>query len=238
MSTLTLVRHGQATPFETVKDRLSEIGEAQAHELGQYWLRHGVRFDEAYSGTLIRQRRTAEIVAETFAAQGLNFPTVQQTADFNEYDADGIVQRLAPALAEQDIEFRGLAEAFEAKRATPERNRYFQPLLEAAMKVWMKGEMELPEVESLAVFSRRVRRALEGILRGASRRRVVVFTSGGVIGFVVQSALAAPAPKALEINWRVRNCSLTEFVFSGDRFSLDSFNAVPHLDDRSLWTYR
>ncbi|MDQ3013699.1 MAG: histidine phosphatase family protein, partial [Acidobacteriota bacterium] len=54
MGTLTFVRHGQARPFEKETDRLSEIGEQQARALGQYWLRQGVRFDEVYSGTLVR----------------------------------------------------------------------------------------------------------------------------------------------------------------------------------------
>lgn len=241
MSTLTLVRHGQATPFDTITDRLSATGEAQARRLAEFWMHHGVQFDEAYAGTLARQQRTAEIIAETFAANGVNFPSLQQTTDFNEYDADGILKKLAPALAEKDARFKRLAEDYQANRETPERNRYFQRLLEAAMNVWLKGEMELPEVESLVVFSNRVRRALESITASASNRRIVVFTSGGVIGFIVQSVLGAPAPKALEINWRVRNCSLTEFIFSGKRFSLDSFNALPHLatpEDRSLWTFR
>jgi hypothetical protein len=54
----------------------------------------------------------------------------------------------------------------------------------------------------------------------------------------VQNVLNAPERSALEINWRVRNCSLTEFTFSRDRVSLDSFNAIPHLDDPALQTYR
>ena len=60
---------------------------------------------------------------------------------------------------------------------------------------------------------------------------MVVFTSGGVIGVAVQIALGTPDPSGLEINWRVRNSSLTEFLFSGERLSLDSFNTLPHLDD-------
>jgi broad specificity phosphatase PhoE len=67
---------------------------------------------------------------------------------------------------------------------------------------------------------------------------VAVFTSGGVIGVTVQNVLNAPEPLALEINWRVRNCSMTEFIFSRDRLSLDSFNTIPHLDDPALRTYR
>jgi hypothetical protein len=65
-----------------------------------------------------------------------------------------------------------------------------------------------------------------------------MFTSGGFIGTAVHLALGASDRSALEVNWRIRNCSLTEFVFSGDRLSLDSFNIVPHLEDPALWTYR
>ncbi len=42
----------------------------------------------------------------------------------------------------------------------------------------------------------------------------------------------------MELNWRIRNCSLTEIVFTRDRVTLDSFNGIPHLDDPALWTYR
>jgi broad specificity phosphatase PhoE len=71
-----------------------------------------------------------------------------------------------------------------------------------------------------------------------SGKRIVAFTSGGPIGVTVQFALGAPDRAALELNWRVRNSSLTEFVFTRDRFTLDMFNAAPHLDDEALLTYR
>ena len=54
---------------------------------------------------------------------------------------------------------------------------------------------------------------------------------------LVQTALGAPARSFLDVNWRVRNCSISEFVFSRDRLSLDSFNTLPHLDP-ALHTYR
>ena len=47
----------------------------------------------------------------------------------------------------------------------------------------------------------------------------------------MQTVLRAPEPMAIELNWRIRNCSLTEFLFSGDRVSLDAFNATPHLGE-------
>jgi broad specificity phosphatase PhoE len=69
-------------------------------------------------------------------------------------------------------------------------------------------------------------------------RRIAAFTSGGFIGTAVQSALAAPDRAALELSWRLRNGALTDFVFSADRMTLDSFNVLPHLADSALWTYR
>ena len=39
---------------------------------------------------------------------------------------------------------------------------------------------------------------------------------------------------AIEFVWLARNCSFAEFLFSGDRFSMHSFNSIPHLDDRRL----
>ena len=37
---------------------------------------------------------------------------------------------------------------------------------------------------------------------------------------------------ALQLNWRVRNSSLTTFLFSGQRLSVDGFNELPHLANK------
>jgi hypothetical protein len=43
---------------------------------------------------------------------------------------------------------------------------------------------------------------------------------------------------ALGLAFRVRNSSVSEFLFSGERFSLASFNETPHLADAALVTVR
>lgn len=239
MGQLTLIRHGQARAFEQDSDRLTELGERQAQALGTYWSQRKVVFDEAYCGMLVRQRRTAEIVGGSFTEKNQPWPELQSLPELNEYDANGLLQRLVPALAERDPQFRALLEAFQQHRQSAERNRYFQKMFEAATTCWLKGELEVEGVESWATFRERVRGTLKHLVtQEGSGRRVAVFTSGGVIGLAVQTALQAPEPKALEINWRVRNCSLTEFTFSRDRLAFDSFNSLPHLDDPALITYR
>src|SRR5262249_25584270 len=134
---------------------------------------------------------------------------------------------------------RELVVAFEQNKQLPDRNRYFQKMFEAVTSVWLAGAISMDGVESWQAFCSRIRGALKSLITSeGSGRRVAVFTSGGVIGLAVQTALAAPDRQALEINWRVRNCSMTEFVFSRGRISFDSFNAIPHLDDPKLRTYR
>ena len=50
MSNLFLVRHGQASFLETNYDKLSSKGEAQSRMLGEYWVKHGVSFDQFFPG--------------------------------------------------------------------------------------------------------------------------------------------------------------------------------------------
>jgi broad specificity phosphatase PhoE len=239
MGYLVLIRHGQPRSFDKDGDRLTPLGEEQARTLARYWIRQGVNFDEVYSGTLVRQRRTAEIAGECFIQSGLEWPRLQTMPELNEYDSAGIINNLIPTLSRRDAAFRALAEAFEQNRDAPERNRHFQRMFEAVTSVWLGGEFEVEGVESWLSFQSRVRAVIKQITSAeGSGRRVAVFTSGGVIGLAVQSVLNAPERSALEINWRVRNCSLTEFTFGRGRISMDSFNAIPHLDDPAMRTYR
>lgn len=207
MSTLTVVRHAQARPFQQNSDRLSETGELQARALADYWARNAIEFDEILSGSLTRHRHTASLALATPA-------TV--SADWNEYDSEGILRGYPPPSSFAD-------------------NRAFQKTFEVAMAKWLEGSSN--GAEPFTAFRDRVLRGLRCIQQGAPNRRVVLFTSGGPIGILVQTALSAPDRSFLDVNWRVRNCSITEFVFSGDRLSLDSFNTILHLE-RALRTFR
>ena len=102
----------------------------------------------------------------------------------------------------------------------------------------MSGSLVSPEVESWQSFHERVSRAIDGITNRPGSRRVVVFTSGGPIGATVQRVVNAPPIRGIDINWRVRNSSITEFLFSDRRINLDMFNAIPHLDDPALHSFR
>ena len=228
MSVLTLIRHGQATAFAKNSDRLTTLGEQQAHKLGEAWAAQNVQFNRIVCGTLQRQRHTAEIACSYLQ----NCPDIEHAAAFNEYDATGITG------LELNPELETLRNAFLRNRESENRNKYFQKFFEGAMLAWMAGKIESPGVESAAAFFERVEMGLRGIVNESTgNQRIAVFTSGGVIGRAVQWSTSAPIDTALALNWRVRNCSLTEFLFSGERVSLDLFNATGHLPAEMI-TYR
>lgn len=237
MSSLTLVRHGQAHAFQRESDVLSVTGEKQARQLAAFWLKHGVQFDHVYTGTLVRQIRTEQVIAETVRDGGAPWPAAEQNRSWNEYDATGVLTRMVPALAASDLRFGALVDAFEQARGGPDQNRYFQPMFEAAMTAWLNTP-SIDGIESWPAFRDRVSGAIRGLMLGPAGRRVAVFTSGGPIGFAVQFALRAPDQAFLEVNWRIRNCSITEFVYTKDRFTLDAFNGLGHIENRDLRTYR
>lgn len=240
MSTLVLVRHGKAGPLGGYYDKLAPEGEEQSRALGRFWAGHGLPFDEVYTGTLGRQIETASLVAEAYAEAGLEFPKSTAIEALNEYDADGVLQHLLPQLAERDERIAKLKSVFDATTENGERYRNFQRMFEAVMRHWVAQSYEGNGCERFCDFRDRVREAVQKITSAAkSNRRIAVFTSGGPIGVAVQSALGAPDEMAIQLNWRVRNCSLTEFVFSGpSRMTLEWFNAMPHLSDPRLWTFR
>jgi broad specificity phosphatase PhoE len=227
LSTLTLVRHAQAA--SAGDDGLSELGRKQARALAEWWIHKGIQFDEVYSGTLARQIETEHCVASHLAATGRRWPVSQPRPGWNEYDADGVLHRLVAPFAARDVRIADLVRGYEQANAD-ERPKAFQKMFEAAMRCWLDHEMP-PGIEPWPSFRDRIREELARIIRdGGGGRRVVVFTSGGPVGVAVQTALAAPDRSFLEVNWRVRNCSVSDFVFGGGRLTLDVFNSLAHLE--------
>jgi broad specificity phosphatase PhoE len=239
MSKLTLVRHGQASFFSGDYDRLSDMGERQARALAHYWLDTGAGSAEVYTGTLLRQQRTAEVAGEVFREAGRPWPQHEVLAGLNEYPADDMMESLLPKLRQQDDRFDRLDREFQQAAEGKERYRAFHRLLAAVMEEWIAGTHAPNGLMPWTQFRDTVRGAFDRIVsREGSGRRVAVFSSGGVIGVSVQTVLEAPDRMAAELNWRIHNASVTEFTFSGSRIALDCFNTVPHLTDPELLTYR
>jgi broad specificity phosphatase PhoE len=239
MSRVILVRHAQASFLEPIYDKLCATGEVQARLLGEYWARRGVLFSRACSGPRVRQVQTARLVEEAYRRLGREFPEIAVMKEFDEYSAEAVLKRGLPQMLEKSQDVRHLHRAFEQSRDTVERKRCFQQVFEAVIGMWVSGELVVDDVESWQDFCARVDRGITAIVNSATPAGVsVVFTSGGPIGVAMRRALNLSHADTLQLTWMSRNSSFTEFLGSGSRFTLSTFNAHPHLEDEALLTYR
>ena len=239
MSSLTLVRHAQASFFADNYDQLSEQGEIQSAALGNYWLAQNRSIDEVYVGPRSRHQRTAEIIGECYRDAGKDWPEIVSLDDFDEHHVDQLVRMDGASLADDLPELEPLAIQFREAHDPTEKQRTFQLFFEALVGCWVDGKTG-EEIESWEQFRQRVDHGLDHVISANARsgRNVAIFTSVGPITVILQRALQCPDRNALETGWRIWNCSLTEFAFSGQRLTLDRFNTLPHITDTSQRTYR
>jgi broad specificity phosphatase PhoE len=239
MSTLVVVRHGQASFFESDYDQLSPLGQRQSTLLGRHWARRAIRFDEVYTGPRRRHLETARLAGEQYADSPIAWPAPQTADEFDEYAAEAVLKQSLPALVERDEAIRELHAAVGAAKDRADTLRQFQRMYEVIIGRWAHGALELPEIEPWGDFCRRVEAGLARIVgRPGSRRRVAVITSGGPVGVAMQRALGVTPQKTLELAWMVPNAATSEFLYTTDKFTLSRFNSVAHLDDPDLITYR
>jgi broad specificity phosphatase PhoE len=238
MRHITLVRHAQASFMGADYDKLCANGEQQAPSLGKYWLRRNLTFDRAYSGPRIRQQETARLVAEVYRDAGHCFPDVEVMSEFDEFQAEAVMRTCLAQLLSLNSEIRELSRAYESSSEPGERREAFQKLFEAVIGKWTAGDFVSDEIESWHEFCLRGESGLAEVTQAnAPSTGAVVFTSAGAIGAAVRRGLHLSREDTLEMCWRSRNASFSDFRVSGDRWTLSAFNAHPHLEDEFLLTY-
>ena len=234
LSLLYFIRHGQASFGSDNYDQLSDLGVRQGEILGRHLAGLGVRFDLAFSGTMARQIQTAEAVLAGWPEP--ERPTLASFPEWNEYATERIVETILPVLIAEDPEAAAAAERLRSDR------KAYQKVFSKIMDRWIRGLHAADEAEPWIDFRDRVRRGARKVMQETGRgRTVAVFSSGGPLSVMVQMALTLPDEAALEVNWAVKNASVSEFLFSGDRINLSSFNNVSHLEimkEPGLVTYR
>ena len=72
--------------------------------------------------------------------------------------------------------------------------------------------------------------ALDHVRREHAGQKVLMVTSGGPISTAVGHVLGLSPDATIDLNMRIRNSAVTEFVFSPRRHNLLSYNTLPHLD--------
>ncbi len=238
MSILYLVRHAQASFFEDDYDQLSELGCAQARQLGLYLAQRQLTFDAVITGPALRHRDTARLAAESYQAAGMPFPEPQTIEELDEHSADVILHEALDEIVGKHPHLESLAGNYRRSTARNDIQNNFQRLFEAVTNLWIEGQISATGVEHYDDFHRRVCMGLKKITENHQNgRSVLAFSSVGPITVILQQALGLDHAAALHLGWRLRNCTLNQFLFSGERLTLDSFNSVAHLEPQHV-TYR
>lgn len=204
MPTIYLLRHGQASFGTDDYDVLSDLGVHQARVAGAELDRRALRAPLVVSGTLQRQRDTAELAAAQFGRE-----LYASDPRWNEFDAH--------ALVEAHLDRPGATAGMTSAE--------FQEILDVAKRDWMA----VPG-EGWHAFADGAHAALTELAAAVPRGSdAVVATSAGVIAAVVTRVLDAPATTAIALNRVMVNASLTVVTASPRRLSLLVFNDHAHL---------
>jgi broad specificity phosphatase PhoE len=247
LSRVYLVRHGQAGTRKAY-DSLSELGRRQARLLGEYFVAEKLHFTAAYSGALVRQEETAAEVKAVYREAGVCFPEIVREPDWNEFDLTHVYRALAPRLCAEDPEFERQYQQLVAQaRAAAEQpeasvNRRWLSCDVKVVEAWIRGQHAY-DGETWQAFRERVagcRMKLEPQERDAN---LVVFTSATPIGIWTALAMEIAMDikndeRALRLAGVLHNASCTMLRLADGQLRLHSFNAIPHLCDPGLRTYR
>ena len=211
MSSLYLVRHGQASFGAADYDQLSDLGFKQCTRLGEYFRERGFVFDAALRGSLRRHVQSLDAIV-----QGLGTPLPHtEWPGLNEYDSHAVLATVHPEPL--------------AAPSTPEAYRHHFRLLRHGLAAWMNGSTSPQGMPSYRDFLAGIVQALDHV-RSAHQGHVLMVSSGGPIATAIAHVLGAPAEAMIELNMRMRNSAVTEFAFTPKRHMLQGYNHLPHLD--------
>lgn len=203
MAELLVIRHGQASFGQDNYDVLSDLGHQQAKAVGALLREMDWVPDRLVTGTLTRQK-------DTLTSMGFG-AAPEEHSGFNEYDFHDLL----------NARFKGdVPELVKGDRKT-----HFRALRETVF-AWQDAAFDGAS-ETYAEFAARVE-AARAFACDTDARRVLVISSGGVIGQLTATALGADKRHMMELNLQVKNSAMTRFMFKGPRWSLHEFNATPH----------
>lgn len=223
MSSIYLIRHGQASFGQANYDQLSDLGQQQASRLGQVLNQRIEPFDAICLGSMKRHKQTAINCLKGFS---LEYEQCSATVDdgWNEYDHEDILRQYRPEFETPQSLMAYMKEQKNPKEA-------FEADFNAAINRWISGQYDSEYNESWSDFTSRVHLALKNtLLNNPTKKNIAVFTSGGPISLVSQSLLGVPAEKIMQMNWTLLNCGVTKLVSTGSRLFLASLNEHTHFE--------
>ena len=216
MTTIYLIRHGQASVGTDNYDVLSKTGEAQSEALRQHLANTDIAFDAVYSGALKRQRDTATIATKDYAT------SLQINPAFDEYRHKQIFDKFLPELARTDAEIGAALKDGSNGVMT-------QSVFTKLMMAWVEDRSIASDFESWQQFNQRIADGIADIIDNNPDKTVAVFTSGGVITSIFRTIFHLQPAKTFAMNWNINNCSITTVKHRDGSLTLREYNNISHL---------
>ena len=218
---IVLLRHAQANWGGSDYDRLSERGQAQAAALGDWiaatspW-----NFASVWRGRQRRHADTLSAIEHACLRNGHALPPAIVAAEWDEFDPAALLAAFRAHAPDHP--------ALAALRHAPTPGEA-KALLAAVFEAWRLGALDASVPETWCAFAVRIAAARARVVRENPPGAVLVVSSGGVIARCAQAALDLGDARMIELNLGLANSALSEFTVRGDRWSLLSWNTLPHL---------
>jgi broad specificity phosphatase PhoE len=204
MSTLYLLRHGQAGPRHDY-DQLSPLGHQQTRLLGTHQAALPDRFHCAIAGTLRRQQQSAANALAQFETA----PPLHTDPRWNEFDFFHLYDEIAPGMN------------FPANSTQAERDN-------TVLKSWIFGQCAYSG-ESWAAFSARVTAALGDAEAVIANGPILVFTSAAPTALAFGHALALDPARINQLAQQLFHTAICAISRREDAWEAAHENDVPHL---------
>ncbi|RPE47277.1 broad specificity phosphatase PhoE [Acinetobacter sp. BIGb0102] len=231
MSTIYLVRHGQASFGAASYDLLSAKGEQQAQAAGDFLNKNLKSSPLVVAGSMQRHQQTAQLAL----AQGFADVSIQTESSWNEFDHQHVFAQYEPRFNQPELLKQDVAQG-----ANP--RAYLAKIFDGAIERWIGEQYDHEYHETWLGFQSRVESALHGLcqqLDATQQRQAVVFSSGGVISVAVGKVLGLDAKQIFALNWSIANASISTLRWVDGRLQLLSFNEHHYLKthDAELLTW-
>ena len=242
MSRIYLVRHGQAGTRDDY-DSLSRRGREQSRFLGEYLAAQNIVFAAAYTGSMLRQQKTAEELSRGYTQAGDQFPAITVDNEWNEFDLSGVYRELAPLLSAADSDFRreyaALCEQARQNAASADApvHREWLPCDTKLVDAWIDGRFPFAG-EGWDQFLRRIAACRRKLDSAGSQDNIIIFTSAVPVAIWAGLSLDICDQRVMRLAAVLYNTSYTILRLQQEQLRLFAFNAIPHLLTPDLRTHR
>ncbi|MEQ8927437.1 MAG: histidine phosphatase family protein [Fulvivirga sp.] len=227
MALIYLVRHGQASFFNSDYDKLTELGIQQSKIVGRALEERKLYASLFASGSLYRHQETANHCLNELGVK--DEPAISN--NWNEYDHIELLSKFNP-------EYANFSKLNNDIRSHPAPLKKLQDILNQSISDWMDNKHDYSL--SWQDFKENAWIELENIAASlSSRENALVFTSGGPISAIVMKAMKLQDEQFIDLQNRIINTSITKILVGKSGLSVSTYNDYSHLEhDFGLVTYR